>query len=118
MLASFGLFCNGESTLNDRSYKNKFEFLYRLAKHTSKIKVFEGLKDLEPCQIVVSGVANEFNSFKIEVKSIDSLLPLIILGLGFQNDLEILTDYDVNNIFENLIEKVVKLGGNLHYESN
>lgn len=118
MLASFGLFCNGESTLNDKSYKNKFEFLYRLAKHTSKIKVFEGLKDLEPCQIVVSGIGSEFNSFKIEVKSMDSLLPLIILGLGFHNELEILSDYDVNNIFENLIEKVVKLGGNLHYESN
>jgi len=111
------LFCEGESTLNDKSYKNKFEFLYRLAKHTSKIKVFEGLKDLEPCQIVVNGSAHEFGSFKIEVKSMDSLLPLIILGLGFSNELEILSDYDVNNIFENLTEKVVKLGGNILYES-
>jgi UDP-N-acetylglucosamine 1-carboxyvinyltransferase len=118
LLCAQSLFCNGLSTLNDKSYKNKYEFIYKLNKSNSKIKIYEGLKDFEPCLIQIPGVVSDINIDKFELKSYDSILPMLLISLGLAKDTEILTEFDVNNIFENLVEKVVKLGGNVSYESD
>jgi len=116
LLSAQALFCNGTSTLNDKSYKNKYEYIYKLNKANSKIKIYEGLKDFEPCQIQIPGLYPDLNLEKIELKSYDSVLPILLISLGLNSETEILTDFDVNNIYENLVEKVVKLGGNVSYE--
>lgn len=117
LLSAQALFCKGTSVLNDKSYKNKYEFIYKLNKSNSKIKIYEGLKDFEPCQIQIPGLFSDLNLEKIELKSYDSVLPILLISLGLNSETEILTEFDINNIYENLLEKVVKLGGRISYES-
>jgi len=108
------LFCDGESRIYDRSYKNKFDFIYQLNKHNAKIKIFEGIKDYEKCELIVSGQEN-INLSKYKVSSFYNGIVFLLLALGLNNQIEFLYYETLESEFEKLLSKVVKLGADIQY---
>jgi len=108
------LFCDGETRIVDLSYKNKFDYIYELNKHSAKIKIFEGLKDFEKCEILITGQDNlHFDKFKVSNPYQGIIFLLLALGLGRESEL---LNYNlIEDEFENIITKVVKLGADVTY---
>lgn len=104
-----GLFCDGESHLMDQTYKDKFDFIYTLNKYGAKIKIFEGNKDFEDCDIYTYGPA-ELSLSKLNLGTVNSAGPLFLTSILSPNNVEIINSSSLEYIFENIIQKVVKLG--------
>lgn len=103
------LFCEGESRITDQTYKDKFDFIYTLNKYGAKLKIFEGNKDFEECNILVYGPV-ELALSKIKLETINSAGPLFLASVLSPNNVEIINPGIMDYIFENVIQKVVKLG--------
>lgn len=114
-LLVLSLFSNGESLIYDYSYKNKFSYIYLLNKIGAKIKLFEGSEDFQKCEIQIKGNPN-FNFEKVNVESVSFPEIFLLLSLALNKDSEILNSQKFEGTFENLIEKVVKLGAGIHYD--
>jgi UDP-N-acetylglucosamine 1-carboxyvinyltransferase len=108
------LFCDGESRIYDKSYKNKFEYIYQLNKCSTKIKIFEGIKDFEKCELVISNQEN-INLSKYKVSSYYNGIVFFLLGLGLDAEIEFIDYEELESEFEKLFSKVVKLGADIHY---
>jgi UDP-N-acetylglucosamine 1-carboxyvinyltransferase len=108
------LFCDGESRIYDKSYKNKFEYIYQLNKCSTKIKIFEGIKDFEKCELVISNQEN-INLSKYKVTSYYNGIVFFLLGLGLEAEIEFIDYEELESEFEKLFTKVVKLGADIHY---
>jgi UDP-N-acetylglucosamine 1-carboxyvinyltransferase len=107
-------FCEGESKIFDLSYKNKFDYIYQLNKFGAKIKIFEGIKDFEKCELIIK--QNEGISLnKFKVTSYYSGLVFFLLALGLETETEFLEFEILEADFEKLFSKVVKLGADIHY---
>jgi len=108
------LFCEGESRIIDLSYRNKFDYIYQLNKLNSKIKIYEGLRDYEECEINLVGQPNlNFNKYKVE--SYYSGIVFFLLALGLDSETEFINYEILESEFEKLIPKVVKLGAEVSY---
>lgn len=114
-LLILSLFTKEECVLNDTSYKNKFSYIYLLNKIGAKIKLFEGSNDYERCDIIVKGNSN-FNFDKVNVENSSYPEVFLLLSLALNSSTEILNSQKFESSFENLIEKVVKLGAEVHYD--
>jgi UDP-N-acetylglucosamine 1-carboxyvinyltransferase len=108
------LFCDGESRIYDKSYKNKFEYIYQLNKCSTKIKIFEGIRDFEKCELVISNQEN-INLSKYKVSSYYNGIVFFLLGLGLEAEIEFIDYEELESEFEKLFSKVVKLGVDIHY---
>ncbi len=108
------LFCDGESKIFDKSYKNKFEYIYQLNKCNTKIKIFEGIKDYEKCEIIINNQEN-INLSKYKVNSYYNGIVFFLLALGLENQVEFLEYELLESEFEKLFSKVVKLGADIQY---
>ena len=108
------LFCEGESRIYDYSYKNKFEYIYQLNKFNSKIKIFEGIKDYEKCEIVVNN-QEYLNISKYKISSFYNGIVFFLLAMGLDSDTEFLNYELLESEFEKILPKVVKLGADVSY---
>lgn len=108
------LFCEGESVINDLSYKNKFDYVYQLKKINSKIKIFEGIKDYEKCEIILTNSESQ-NITKFKVDNFYTGIVLFLLSLGLDSKTEIINYQLLEDDFEKLFSKVVKLGAEINY---
>jgi len=109
------LFCDGDSKVTDLTYRDKFDYVYQLNKYNSKIKIFEGEKDFEKCEIFTKGPA-KFNFDKVILDSVASSPAFLLLCLGVNFQTEIIGYDKLDFVFENLVEKVVKLGADVKYD--
>lgn len=109
------LFSTGESKINDLTYRDKFDYVYQLNKYQAKIKIFEGNKDFEKCEIYIKGPA-KLNCEKINIDSFSSGPALFLAALASDLDVDIINYSKIDFVFENLIEKVVKLGADVKYD--
>lgn len=108
------LFCEGESKIFEVSYKNKLDYIYQLKKINSKIKIFEGLKDYENCEIILNNIENnEITKYKVE--TFYTGIVLFLLSLGLESETEFLNYEILEDEFEKLFSKVVKLGADINY---
>ena len=109
------LFCEGESKITDTTYGDKFDYIYLLNKYQAKIKIFEGSKDFEKCEIFVKG-KTKLNFEKINLEKTVSPVAFLLLALAINSDTEIINPEKFDFVYENLIEKVVKLGAEVSYD--
>lgn len=114
-LVVLGLFCDGESHITDQTYKDKFDFIYTLNKFGAKIKIFEGNRDFEKCEILVNGPVDLALS-KIKLENINSSGPLFLASILSPNNVEIVNHNKLEFVFENIIQKVVKLGLDVQHD--
>jgi UDP-N-acetylglucosamine 1-carboxyvinyltransferase len=113
-LSVLALFCEGESKIFDKSYKSKFSYVYQLNKFSTKIKIYEGLKDYEKCEIIINPISNLTLS-KYKVDSYHSGIVFFLLAFALDSNTEFLNYGVLEDEFENLISKVVKLGADISY---
>jgi len=114
-LIFLALKCDGTSKFMSESYKDKFDFIFMLNKFNSKIKMYDTGKDYESVEIYVNGVTE----LKLESFNIDSYVnsPLVLLSaLTVSNTVEIANYEKMEYLYENLIQKVVELGGQIKYD--
>ena len=109
------LFCEGESKIYDLSYRNKFDYIYQLNKINAKIKIFEGIKDYEKCEILISE-PNSLNLSKYKVDSYYFGIVFFLLALALDTEVEFLNYELLESEFEKLFSKVVKLGSDIRYD--
>jgi UDP-N-acetylglucosamine 1-carboxyvinyltransferase len=111
---ALALFCDGESRIYDFSYKNKFDYIYNLNKHNAKIKIFEGIKDYEKCEIIIQNQEN-LNLTKHKVESFYFGIVFFLISLGLKSETEFINYEILESEFEKLLPKVVKLGAEIDY---
>jgi UDP-N-acetylglucosamine 1-carboxyvinyltransferase len=111
---ALALFCEGESKVYETSYKNKLDYIYQLKKYSSKIKIFEGLKDYEKCEIILNNMQS-INISKYKVETFYTGIVFFLIALGLDSKTEILNYEILDEEFEKLISKVVKLGAEITY---
>ncbi len=109
------LFCEGESKITDLTYRDKFDYVYQLNKYNSKIKIYEGEIDFEKCEMYIKGPA-KFSFDKVNLEAVGYSPAFLLLCLGVATPTEILGYEKLDYVFENLIEKVVKLGADVKYD--
>ena len=109
------LYSSGESKINDLTYRDKFDYVYQLNKYQAKIKIFEGNKDFEKCEIYIKGPV-KLNCEKINIDSYSSGPALFLAALGSDLDVDIINYSKLDFVFENLVEKVVKLGADVKHD--
>jgi len=113
-LIILAMFCDGESRIFDKSYKNKFEYIYQLNKFGGKIKIFEGIKDYEKCEIIVNN--NEsINISKYKVESYYNGIVFFLLSFAISSETEFINYEILESEFEKIFTKVVKLGAEVSY---
>lgn len=114
-LIFLALKCNGTSKFISESYKDKFDFIFVLNKFNAKIKMYDTGKDFEPCEIYVNGVTDlKFSEF--EIKSYVNSPVVLLSALSTESSVEISNSEKLEYIYENLIQKVVELGGQIKYD--
>lgn len=107
--------CSGTSKFTTESYKNKFEYIYILNRFNSKIKIYDTGKDYESCEIFVNGVTDLIIN-EVEVGSFINSQVFLLAALCSENEVEIYNYEKMEYIFENLINKIINLGGNIKYD--
>jgi len=114
-LVFLALKCEGTSKFVGESFKDKFDFIFVLNKFNAKIKMYDTGKDYEPVEIYINGIADlKMDSFEIQ-NYVNS--PIILMtALTLDSKVEILESEKIEYIYENLIQKVVELGGQIKYD--
>ena len=114
-LIFLALKCEGTSKFVSESYKDKFDFIFTLNKFNARIKLYSTGKDYEPCEIYVNGITElKFTEFSIDTFVNSPIVLLSALTVG--NNTEIKNSEKLEIIHENLIQKVVELGGQIKYD--
>lgn len=108
------MFCDSQSHILDKSYKNKFEYIYQLNKFGGKIKIFEGIKDFEDCEIIVNNNENITIS-KYKIDSYYNAIVFFLLSFALNSETEFINYEILESEFEKLFTKVVKLGAEITY---
>lgn len=106
--------CEGTSKILAENYKNKFEFIFLLNKYNAKIKFYTTGKDYDDSEIYINGLG------EIKMKSLEitdyTLGPIALMtSLVNEEEVSISNSEKVEVFYENLIQKVVELGGNIKY---
>ena len=114
-LVFLSLKCEGTSKFVSENYKDKFDFVFLLNKFNSKIKLYSTGKDYEPCELYVNGITD----LKMSEISIENYFnsPIVLMSaLTIEGEVAINNSEKLEYVFENLIQKVVELGGNIKYD--
>lgn len=114
-LIFLALKCEGISKFISETYKDKYHFIFVLNKFNAKIKMYDTGKDYQPCEIYVKGVADiKMNDYEIE--NFTNSPVILLSALTNESQVEILHSEKLEYMNENLIQKVVELGGQIKYD--
>ncbi len=114
-LIFLALKCEGTSKFTSESFKDKFNYIFWLNKFNAKIKMYDTGNDFESCEIYVNGVTD----LKVVDYEITSFVnsPIILLSALTNGEETEISNYEkLEYQFENLIQKVVELGGQVKYD--
>jgi len=114
-LIFLALKCDGTSKFISESYKDKFDFIFLLNKFNAKIKMYDTRKDFEPCEIYVNGIA-DLKMGEVDLVTYVNSPVTLLCSLTIDSKVKINNSEKLEYIYENLIQKVVELGGQIKYD--